>query len=128
MLMRSLAVAAGGAIGAASRYLISGWVAHLARQSSFPFGTLIVNTTGAFVIGIVMGSTAAGGRFLLGPTARTFLTIGILGGYTTFSTFSYETIEALRLGDMRAALGNVAATVVVGIAACGLGLALGERL
>lgn len=126
--MRSLAVAVGGAIGAVSRYLISGWVAHLTRESPFPLGTLVVNATGAFVLGIVMGSTASGGRFLVGPTARTFLTIGILGGYTTFSTFSYETIEALRLGDMRVALGNVAATVVVGIAACGLGLALGERL
>lgn len=128
MLMRSLAVAVGGAIGAVSRYLISGWVAHLTRESPFPFGTLVVNATGAFVLGIIMGGTVSGGRFLMGPTARTFLTIGILGGYTTFSTFSYETIEALRLGDMRVALGNVAATVIVGIAACGLGLALGERL
>jgi CrcB protein len=128
VLIRSLAVAVGGAVGAVSRYLVSGWFAHLTRESAFPLGTLVVNATGAFVLGVVMGSTSTGGRFLVGPTARTFLTIGILGGFTTFSTFSYETVEAFRVGDMRVAFANVAATLVVGIAACGLGLALGERL
>lgn len=126
MLIRVLVVAAGGALGTAARYLISGWVARLA-QSSFPFGILLINVSGALVLGGVMGATASG-RFLLSPTTRSFLTIGILGGYTTFSTFSYETVEALRAGDLRVAVGNLAATLGLGLAACWLGLKLGERL
>jgi CrcB protein len=126
VLTRILAVAAGGALGAVTRYLASGWVARSA-QSVFPFGTLAVNVTGALVLGAIMGS-AASGRFLLSPTTRTFLTIGILGGYTTFSTFSYETIEALRVGDLRVAFGNLAATLLLGLSACWIGLKLGERL
>lgn len=126
-MIRSVAVAVGGALGAVSRYLLSGWVAHLTGESLFPFGTLVVNTSGAFVLGVIMGG-AGSGRFLVPPTVRTLLTIGILGGYTTFSTFSYETVEALRVGDIRVALANVGATVILGLAACWAGLSVGERL
>jgi CrcB protein len=127
MLIRSAAVACGGALGAVSRYILSGLVAHLSNESPFPLGTLVVNTSGAFVLGIVMGS-AVSGRFVVSPTVRTFLTIGVLGGYTTFSTFSFETLEALRVGDIRVALVNIGATVLLGLAACWAGLALGENL
>jgi fluoride exporter len=127
MLIRSLAVALGGAVGAVSRYLLSGWVAHLTRESQFPFGTLAVNTSGAFILGVIMAG-AGSGRLLVPPTVRTLLTIGVLGGYTTFSTFSYETLAALRVGDVRVALANVGVTVILGLAACWAGLVVGEGL
>ena len=124
---RTLAVAAGGAIGAVGRYWISGWISRLTAQHPFPFGTLSVNMVGAFVLGLVMGATMSG-RFLINPTMRIFLTIGCLGGLTTFSTFTYETLEGLRAGDFRIALVNVGVSVIVGLCAAWLGLSLGERI
>ena len=123
--MRLLAVALGGALGAVSRYLISSWVSNLSRESAFPFGTLVVNFTGSFLLGLLMGSE---GRWLLPPALRLALGAGCLGAFTTFSTFSYETIEALRVGDVRVALGNVTVSVVLALGACWLGLQTGERL
>jgi len=124
---RTLAVAVGGAIGAVGRYWISGWISRLTAQHPFPFGTLSVNMVGAFVLGLVMGATMSG-RFLINPTMRIFLTIGCLGGLTTFSTFTYETLEALRAGDFRIALVNVGVSVIVGLFAAWVGLSLGERI
>lgn len=125
-MSRLLAVAAGGALGAMSRYLASGWVARLAPDSAFPWGTLAVNVLGSFCLGLLMGAGSEG-RWLLSPTLRTFLGIGFLGAFTTFSTFSYETIEALRIGDHRVALGNVALSVASGLLACWLGLEMGSK-
>ena len=124
---RTLAVAVGGALGAVGRYWISGWISRLTAQHPFPFGTLSVNMVGAFVLGLVMGATMSG-RFLINPTMRIFLTIGCLGGLTTFSTFTYETLEGLRAGDFRIALVNVGVSVIVGLCAAWLGLSLGERI
>ncbi len=124
---RTLAVAVGGAIGAVGRYWISGLISRVTAQHPFPFGTLSVNLVGAFVLGLVMGATTSG-RFLISPTVRVLLTIGLLGGLTTFSTFAYETLEALRAGDFRIALANVGVSVVVGLFAAWLGLSLGERI
>jgi len=124
---RTLAVAVGGAIGAVGRYWISGWISRLTAQHPFPFGTLSVNMVGAFVLGLVMGATMSG-RFLINPTMRIFLTIGCLGGLTTFSTFTYETLEGLRAGDFRIALVNVGVSVIVGLFAAWVGLSLGERI
>lgn len=124
---RTLAVAVGGALGAVGRYWISGWLSRLTAQHPFPFGTLGVNLIGAFFLGIVMGATTSG-RFLLNPTVRILLTIGCLGALTTFSTFAYETLEALRAGDFRIALANVAISVVTGLFVAWLGLTIGERI
>lgn len=121
-----LAVAVGGAFGAVSRYLISGWVARFTQESAFPWGTLMVNFTGSFLLGLMMGLGGAG-RLLLPPTVRLVLGVGLLGAFTTFSTFSFETIEALRIGDYRVAIGNVVISVVTALAACWLGLELGAR-
>ncbi len=120
-------MALGGAIGAVGRYWISGWISRVTAQHPFPFGTLSVNVVGAFLLGLIMGATTSG-RFLVSPTARIFLTIGCLGALTTFSTFTYETLEALRSGDFRIALANVGISVIVGLFAAWLGLSLGERM
>ena len=124
---RTLAVALGGAIGAVGRYWISGLISRITAQHPFPFGTLGVNVIGAFILGLVMGTTTSG-RLLVSPTARIFLTIGCLGALTTFSTFAYETLEALRSGDLRIALANVGISIIIGLAAAWLGLSLGERM
>lgn len=121
-----LAVALGGALGAVSRYLISGWVMRFSHGSPFPFGTLTVNVTGSFLLGLLM-SLGSEGSMLVPPTARVMIGVGVLGAFTTFSTFSYETIEALRVGDLRIAMGNVALNVVLTLVACWLGLELGMR-
>ncbi len=121
-----LAVALGGALGAVSRYLISGWVARLTHESPFPYGTLTVNLTGSFLLGLMMG-LGSEGRLLLPPAVRVVAGIGFLGAFTTFSTFSYETIEALRIGDLRIAIGNTVLSVVTSLAACWIGLELGTR-
>ncbi len=123
---RLLAVALGGAFGAVSRYLISGWVARLTHESPFPYGTLAVNVAGSFLLGLMMG-LGGEGRLMLPPAVRVVLGIGFLGAFTTFSTFSYETIEALRIGDFRVAIGNTVISVVTALAACWLGLELGTR-
>ncbi len=125
-MTRLLAVALGGAFGAVSRYWISGWVARLTHESPFPWGTLAVNVAGSFLLGLMMG-LGGEGRLLLPPAVRVVLGIGFLGAFTTFSTFSYETVEALRIGDFRVAIGNTVLSVLIALAACWLGLELGTR-
>lgn len=122
-----LAVATGGAVGAVGRYLVSGWVTRLAPTSGFPWGTLAVNVSGGFLLGVVMAATT-GGRLSMSPVARTFITIGVLGAFTTFSTFSYETLEALRVRHWGVGIANIAVSLVVGLAACWIGLSVGDRL
>lgn len=124
---RSVVVALGGAIGAVGRYWISGWVSRLSTPSVFPWGTLTVNVVGALVLGTFVGATAFG-RFAVSPNLRAFVAIGVLGAFTTFSTFAYENLEALRVGDLRSAILNIGASLFVGLAACWIGLAVGQRL
>lgn len=125
--LRTAVVALGGALGAVARYWIAGWVSSGQRAGFFPWGTLVVNVVGAFLLGAFLGAAAVG-RFAVSPTIRAFVAIGILGGLTTFSTFAYETVEPLQSGDYRRALLNVALMLGLGLAACLAGLALGERL
>ncbi len=124
---RLAAVALGGAFGAVSRYWISGWIARLTHESPFPYGTLTVNVVGSFLLGLMMG-LGSEGRWLLPPEIRMVVGIGFLGAFTTFSTFSYETIEALKIGDFRVAVGNILISVVTALAACWLGLESGTRI
>lgn len=120
-----LAVFFGGGIGAALRYWISGVVPrHLG--SDFPYGILIVNVVGCLLIGLLM--TWLEDRFLIAPTLRTFLIIGILGGFTTFSTFSYETISLVRDAEYLLAATYVSASVVLGLGATVVGGWLGRSL
>jgi len=105
-----LLVAGFGALGCVTRYYISGWAYDLFGRS-FPYGTFAVNILGAFLIGLVM---EFGMRSTLLPVSlRTGLTIGFLGGFTTFSTFSYETFRLLEEGNFFVAVTNVLVSVVV---------------
>ena len=124
---RTAAVAMGGALGAVGRFWITGWVVRFSRDSFFPWGTLVVNIGGTFVLGLFLGAITTG-RFAVSPNMRAFFAIGVLGALTTFSTFAYEIIEAARVGDYRIAILNAGGSLALGLAACWLGLTLGERL
>jgi CrcB protein len=115
---RTALVALGGLIGSVARYWLSGAVQRLSG-TAFPSGTLTVNVVGSFVIALVMALSLE--RGLLSADTRLFLTTGFCGGFTTMSTFSYETVALLRDGDAVLALGNVLANVVVTIGAVWLG-------
>jgi CrcB protein len=119
------AVFIGGGIGAAMRYWISGVVPRY-LGSGFPYGILIVNVAGCLLIGLLM--TWFEDRFLIAPTLRTFLVIGFLGGFTTFSTFSYETIALVRDAEYLLAATYVSASVVLGLGATVIGGWLGRLL
>jgi CrcB protein len=112
-------VAAGGALGAVARYVLSGWVQQASGSVSFPFGTLVVNMIGCFVIGVL--SQLAESRGLLTPRSRAFLVVGILGGFTTFSSFANESMNLLRADEGLAAALNVGASVALGLLAVWLG-------
>lgn len=105
-----LAVAIGGAVGTLGRYAVSGAVAN-AFGETFPWGTLIVNVTGSFVIGFFATLTAPDGRLFVGGTTRQFVMTGLCGGYTTFSSFSVQTLNLMRDGEWLYAGGNIAGSV-----------------
>lgn len=122
-LLGVILVAAGGAIGSAARYLVSTWAA--ARfGSEFPYGTLIVNIVGCFIIGAFM--TMATERLSVSPYWRLFITVGFVGGMTTFSSFSYETLHLLQEADVLRAFYNVGLNVLVGFSATWLGIGLAK--
>lgn len=118
-----LLVGAGGFVGSIARYAMIRAVAALAGGAAFPYGTLIVNVIGCFVIGLLAQWSAARGVF--SDEARLFVFVGILGGFTTFSTFGNETVNLFRGGAGAAAFVNVAAHVVIGLGAVWAGRALG---
>jgi CrcB protein len=112
----------GGALGSAARYLLSGWFA-TRIGADFPYGTLFVNVTGSFIIGFFLAF--AEDRVWLSPYARLFFAVGVVGGYTTFSTFEFETILLLRNGEfLRSAVYCIGSVAIGGIGAFA-GLALG---
>lgn len=115
-------VGSGGFAGAIGRYLLSGWVHRLLPAAQFPWGTLAVNVAGCLLIGLLAG--LADVRQLFSPEARLFLLIGCLGGFTTFSTFGYETLALAREAETLKALANIALHLGAGLAAVWLGAAL----
>ena len=120
-----LYIALFGALGCLARYALSGWVYELAG-SALPYGTFVVNVAGAFLIGLVMEfclrSTA------VSPELRIGLTIGFLGGFTTFSTFSYETFRLLESAQLPQALGNVLLSVTACLVFTFLGIVAARHL
>jgi CrcB protein len=110
----------GGALGAPARYFVDGWVESRAR-TVFPWGTFVVNVTGSFVLGVTTGLALYHG---LGDIRRAAIATGCCGAYTTFSTFSYETVELIELGEHRCAVANALGSVAAGLLAAGLGLAV----
>jgi CrcB protein len=113
----------GGGVGAALRYWLQGWV-HQRAGAAFPYGTLVVNILGCLAIGLLMISLEE--RFLATPALRVFLTIGILGGFTTFSSFSYETLALVREGEHLSALVNIGLSVLACLSATWAGMQLGR--
>ena len=112
-------VALGGAIGSVSRYLLGTWVQAVSQSIDFPFGTLSVNLIGCFMIGLLSQLAEARGMFT--PEARALVFFGVLGGFTTFSSFGNDTLNLLRDGETFNALLNVGANVVFGLALVWLG-------
>jgi len=112
-------VGTGGFVGSVLRYLISGWVFRLLDKPWFPVGTLAVNLVGCLAIGF-LGGIAEQRRFF-DPEIRLFLFVGILGGFTTFSAFIYETVSLTHDARLAAALLNIALQVVVGLLAVWFG-------
>ena len=123
--MNYLLVFLGGGIGASARYWLQGFVYRFV-SAGFPYGTLVVNVLGSFAIGVLMSSFEE--RFVVQPSLRIFLTIGILGGFTTFSSFSFETIALLRDGSYTLGLLNVTASVVTCLVATWIGMIIGKIL
>lgn len=117
-----LIVGAGGFLGSAARYLVSGWATQLTQASRFPVGTAVVNVSGCLLIGLLAGIAEHG--HLMSSTTRMFLLTGVLGGYTTYSAFAYETWFLGRSNLTWAAAGNVALQVVAGLGAVWLGAAM----
>jgi CrcB protein len=120
-MLQVLVIGFGGFLGTIARFGLSGFVQKLVG-GSFPLGTLAVNILGCLVIGILMYLIED--RSMFGPTARLFLTMGLLGGFTTFSSFGCETLDLLRDGDYRSAVINVGASVFLGLGAVWAGRAL----
>jgi CrcB protein len=120
-----LLVALGGALGSVLRWALSG-VVQRAGGSAFPWGTFTVNAAGSLAIGVV--AALALERALVPPAARLFTIVGVLGGFTTFSALSYETLALLRDGQWAAAAGYSLGSLATGLAGAFAGYAVGLRL
>jgi len=122
---RFLVICLGGAIGTGLRYLTA-TVAVRWLGADFPYGTLIVNVVGSFLIGLIqqVGATS----LLIPDTTRLFLTVGIMGGLTTYSSFSYETLRLAQLGAWGQAWINVLVTTAVCLGVCFLGIVVGRMI
>lgn len=121
MYVNLLLIAIGGAIGSVARYLLSMFVLR-ATGTLFPLGTLVVNAIGCFAFGLIAG--AAEQRVALPPQARAFIFVGILGGFTTFSSYAFESVALIRGGEVLWASINIAGQVVIGIAGVAAGMAM----
>ena len=118
-MMRFLLVCIGGAAGSGARYLVGGWVAS-AFGPTFPAGTLVVNAAGSFLISVVMHLGLAAGA--ISPELRIFLTTGVMGGFTTYSSFNYELVGLFERGAWLVGIAYLGATVLGCLASGVLGL------
>ncbi len=122
MELKLLYVGVGGFFGAVLRYWISGWVYQL-TGTDFPYGTLVVNLIGAFLLGVFMAVTLQAN---ISTAMRHLVAIGMLGAFTTFSTFSYETLQLLQHGELWRGLLNIGVSIIAGLIAVWLGMLLGR--
>jgi fluoride exporter len=121
----AVAIAVAGALGALARYGLDGLISRRA-PTSFPWGTFVINVSGSFLLGIVF--VAMTERFRPDPWLRSALTIGFLGAYTTFSTFSLETYRLAEDGAYGLALANALGSLAAGLAAVYAGVVIGRAL
>ncbi len=126
-MLTYLFIALGGALGSVARYAASATIARSVSEV-FPWGTLFVNVTGCFIIGLFAMLTGPHGRILVPPDVRQFFMVGVCGGYTTFSSFSLQTLTLARAGDMVRAGGNVVASVLFCLIGVWLGAAAGAAV
>ena len=124
-MVNYLLVGGGGLVGSMLRYRLSGLVAG-STKGEFPIGTLVVNVIGCFVIGFFL--TLGYERFAWRPELRLFVAVGILGGFTTFSTFSFETITLLRDGAYLSGIANATASLLGCLAATVVGIAVARKI
>ena len=124
-MLQILAIAGGGAVGAVARFLVSTGVYRLFGRD-FPWGTLAVNVFGSFGMGFLFVLLLE--RSLIGPEARAAILVGFLGSFTTFSTFSLETLTLVEQGEMLRALLNVAASLLLCVGACWAGIIAARAL
>ena len=120
ILTEYAAVAIGGAVGSMLRCGIANAIEHR-TVGAFPWGTVVVNVVGSFIIGFLFVFTIDHGRFALSPMWRNLIFTGLLGGFTTFSTFSVQTIALVKFGQPALALWNVLGSVATCLAACAAG-------
>ena len=118
-----IAIAAGGALGALARHLVNELVQHRTFGAPFSYGIFVVNVTGCLAIGLFAGALA-GGRIEASPAVRTFVVVGLLGGYTTFSSLSLDTLVLLQAGQSTTAFVNAFGQVALGILAVWAGFAV----
>ena len=125
--MAYLWICLGSALGGGCRYWISGAIARRFGES-FPTGTVFVNISGCFIIGLVAALTDPEGPHLVSPAVRQFVMVGVLGGYTTFSSFGLQTLTLMQDGEWLYAFANVLLSVILCLAAVWLGHSAGEYL
>ena len=118
-MIKILLVGSGGFVGSVSRYLLGSWIFRLSGNHWFPYGTVIVNIIGCFIIGLVGGLAET--KHIFSDELRLFLIVGLLGGFTTFSSFSYETVLLAKNIQILSAFINVLFQVSVGLGAAWLG-------
>lgn len=126
-MARFLMVCMGGFLGTGARYGLNGWVAHRFGES-FPWGTLTVNVVGSFAVGALYFVSGPDSPVIVSATTRQFLLAGILGGFTTFSSFSLQTLNLVRDGRVVSACTNVAGSVALGLLAAVAGDALARTI
>jgi len=117
-----LVIGIGGFLGANARYLVAGWAAQR-FGTTFPYGTFIINVSGSFILGLFL--VVVQERTFIHPNYRLFFAVGFLGAYTTFSTFTYESLRLLQDGSILLGLTNIFASVVIGLLGVVLGVVLG---
>src|SRR5688500_15386156 len=120
-------IAIGSALGGMARFWASGWVASRFGET-FPWGTLLINVTGSFLIGFFATLTGTEGRLLVSPTTREFFMVGLCGGYTTFSAFSLQTLNLARGGELFKSGWNILLSVFLCLLAVWLGHAAAATL
>lgn len=123
-LPQLLLVGVGGFLGSVGRFVVIGFLNRLSLALAFPIGTLAVNMLGCFLIGLLYGLSES--RHLLGPDTRVFLFIGVLGGFTTYSTFGFESLALLKDGEFLKTSANILLHVILGLSAVWIGNLLGR--